>query len=87
MVVNLGAIDFTASMYYNRSKFQSRKMARAIPISNKARNRLINSMGGNPNINIEQRKGNKIFFVSVNGKYCAWVDLSGDPHWDIAILP
>jgi len=25
MVVNLGAIDFTAGMYYNRSKFQSRK--------------------------------------------------------------
>jgi hypothetical protein len=62
-------------------------MARAIPISNKARNRLINSMGGNPNINIEQRKGTKVFFVSVNGKYCAWVDLSGDPHWDIATLP
>ena len=44
-------------------------------------------MGGNPDINIEQRKGTKVFFVSANGKYCAWVDLSGDPHWDIAISP
>ena len=60
-------------------------MARAVPLSNKAKNRLINSMGGNPNINIEQRTGTKVFFVSANGKYCAWVDLSGDPHWDIAL--
>jgi len=60
-------------------------MARVVPLSNKARNRLINSMGGDPEISIEQRKGTKVFFVSANGKYCTWVDLSGDSHWDIAL--
>jgi len=64
---------------------QPETMARVVPLSNKAKNRLINSMGGDPEISIEQREGTKVFFVSANGKYCTWVDLSGDPHWDIAI--
>jgi hypothetical protein len=60
-------------------------MSRVVPLSNKANNRLINSMGGNPEIRIEQRMGTKVFFISANGKYCAWADLSGDPHWDIVL--
>ena len=60
-------------------------MTRVVPLSNKAKNRLINTMGGDPAIRIEQRLGTKVFFVSANGKYCAWVDLSGDPNWDIVL--
>ena len=51
-------------------------MTRVVPMSNKAKN---------PAIRIKQRLGTKVFFVSANGKYCAWVDLSGDPNWDIVL--
>lgn len=60
-------------------------MTRVVPLSNKAKNRLVNTMESNSEIRIEQRKGNKVFFISANGKYCAWVDLSGDPNWDIVL--
>lgn len=60
-------------------------MPRAIPLSNKARVQLATSMDNNPEIRIERINGNRILFVSANGLYCAWVDLSGDPNWDIAI--
>ena len=60
-------------------------MTRVVPLSNKARDSLINSMESNPQIRIEQRKGTKVFFISANGKYCAWADLSGDPNWDIVL--
>lgn len=60
-------------------------MTRVVPLSNKAKNRLVNTMESNPDIRIEQRKGNKVFFISANGKYCAWVDLSGDPNWIIVL--
>jgi hypothetical protein len=60
-------------------------MTRVVPLSNKAKNRLVNTMESNPDIRIEQRKGNKVFFISANGMYCAWIDLSGDPNWDIVL--
>lgn len=60
-------------------------MSRVVPLSNKAKNRLVNTMESNPTIRIEQRLGTKVFFVSENGKYCAWADLAGDPHWDIVL--
>lgn len=58
-------------------------MAKVRPLSSKAKNRLANVMDGNPSIQIEQRDGNKVFFVSANGKYCAWAHLASDPHWEI----
>lgn len=58
-------------------------MARVIPLSKKAKNRLANVMAGNPKVSTEQRVGTKVFLVSANGKWCSWVDLAGDPNWDV----
>lgn len=60
-------------------------MTHVRPLSAKAKNRLANTMGNDPAVRIEQRSGTKVFFVSLNGKYCAWADLATDPHWEIIL--
>lgn len=58
-------------------------MVRLIPLSSKAKNRLANQLGNDPEVNLEQRTGTKVFVVAKNGRWCAWVDLKGDPNWDL----
>jgi len=42
-------------------------------------------MDNDPSVRVEQRLADKVFVVSRNGKYCTWVNLRGDPHWDLAL--
>jgi len=58
---------------------------RLVPNSPKAKNRLVNVMGNNPNVAVEQRTGDKVFVVSDNGKYCTWINLRSDPHWELVL--
>jgi len=58
---------------------------RVLPLSAKAKNRLANLMDNDPSVRVEQRLADKVFVVSRNGKYCTWVNLRGDPHWDLAL--
>ena len=60
--------------------------------SSKAKNRLVNTMDGNPVCIVEQDTGEELFLVSENRKYCFWVSLrSGicrfsdktDAHWEV----
>lgn len=54
------------------------------PKSNKAKNRLANTMGGNPICFIEQDKGDGMMFLaSENQKYFFWVNVSNDCHWGV----
>ena len=59
--------------------------ATVTPLSKKAKNRLVNSMGNNPLVTIQQIKNGKVFFVSKNGLYCAWTSFEG-PDWKITTL-
>jgi hypothetical protein len=43
------------------------------PISAKAKNRLANSMDGNPVCFVEQDTGGELFLASANRKYFFWV--------------
>lgn len=43
------------------------------PKSSKAKNRLANTMEGNPVCTVEQDWGDDLFLVSENRKYCFWV--------------
>lgn len=57
---------------------------RLVPRSNKARVALEKSMGGDSAVRLEKRTGNKVLVSSESG-YCVWVDLSGDPNWDLVL--
>ena len=43
------------------------------PLSSKAKNRLANSMDGNPVCIVEQNTGGELFLASANRKYFFWV--------------
>ncbi len=58
---------------------------RVKPLSSKAKNRFANIMNGNSTVFVEQRLGDKVFFVSENGRYCAWAKLGGDADWDFIL--
>jgi hypothetical protein len=61
--------------------------------SSKAKNRLANSMEGNPVCFVEQDTGDELFLASANRKYFFWVAVregtnrfgeKSDIHWEVA---
>lgn len=53
------------------------------PLSSKAKNRLANSMDGDPICKVEQKVGDRVFLASSNGKYFFWVDVRSDQNWEV----
>ena len=62
------------------------------PISSKAKNRLANTMEGNPVCIVEQDTGGELFLASQNHKYFFWVSTrtgtnrfgnKSDSHWEV----
>jgi hypothetical protein len=62
------------------------------PKSSKAKNRLTNTMQGNPVCVVEQDTGQELFLVSENGNYAFWVSTrnginrfgdKADSHWKV----
>ena len=61
-------------------------------ISSKAKNRLANTMEGNPICIVEQDTGGELFLASENRKYFFWVSIRAgtnrfggktDKHWEV----
>ena len=62
------------------------------PKSAKAKNRLANTMEGNPVCVVEQDTGGELFLASANRKYFFWVAIregtnrfgaKADAHWEV----
>ena len=62
------------------------------PKSSKAKNRLANTMEGNPVCVVEQDSGGELFLASANRKYFFWVAVreganrfggKADAHWEV----
>jgi hypothetical protein len=62
------------------------------PKSSKAKNRLANTMEGNPVCIVEQDTGGELFLASENRKYFFWVSTrtgsnrfgdKADAHWEV----
>ena len=62
------------------------------PKSSKAKNRLANTMEGNPVCIVEQDSGGELFLVSENRKYAMWVSIRtgtnrfgnlSDSNWEV----
>jgi hypothetical protein len=56
-----------------------------IPVSKKAKNRICNLMENNDECIVEQRKKDKVFLASMNGKYFFWVNLKNDSDWIVEL--
>lgn len=53
------------------------------PKSSKAKNRFVNQMDSLHTMEVEQETDTQFFVVSINRRYCFWMDKQNDPHWEI----
>jgi len=60
-----------------------RKFINVVPKSTRAKNRFINIMENFHAMVVEQETDTQYFVVSLNKKYCFWLNKSNDPHWGI----
>ncbi len=60
-----------------------RKFVNVIPQSSKAKNRFVNQMDSLHAMEVEQENDTQMFVVSINKRYCFWLDKENDPHWNI----
>ena len=60
-----------------------RKFINVVPKSTRAKNRFINIMENFHAMVVEQETDTQYFVVSLNKKYCFWLNKRNDPHWSI----
>lgn len=53
------------------------------PKSSKAKNRFINQMDSLHAMEVEQENDHQFFVVSINRRYCFWLNKENDPNWEI----
>ncbi len=75
-------------MTYNTFESQKsmkpkRKFVNVNPKSSKAKNRFANQMDSFHAMEVEQENDTQFFVVSINRRYCFWLNKENDPHWEI----
>ena len=53
------------------------------PKSSKAKNRFVNQMDSLHAMEVEQENDTQFFVVSINRRYCFWLNKENDSHWTI----
>ena len=53
------------------------------PKSSKAKNRFINQMDSLHAMEVEQETDSQFFVVSINRRYCFWLNKENDSNWKI----
>jgi len=53
------------------------------PKSSKAKNRFVNQMDSLHAMEVEQENETQMFVVSINRRYCFWLNKENDPHWEM----
>jgi hypothetical protein len=64
-------------------KTKTKKLINVQPKSKKAINRFKNQMDSLHAMEIEQETDTQFFVVSINRRYCFWMDKINDLHWEI----
>jgi hypothetical protein len=60
-----------------------KRLINVSPKSSKAKNRFINQMDSLHAMEIEQETDTHFFVVSINRRYCFWLNKENDLHWNI----
>lgn len=60
-----------------------KKFVNVTPLSSRAKNRFVNIMESFHACEVEQEKDGMFFLVSLNRKYCFWLQKEGNEHWGI----
>ena len=72
---------------YSSTNFMTTKVKKhfinVAPKSSKAKNRFKNVMDSLHAMEVEQETDTQFFVVSINRRYCFWLNKENDPHWNI----
>jgi hypothetical protein len=60
-----------------------RKFVNVVPKTSKAKNRFTNQMDSLHAMEVEQENDKQFFVVSINRKYCFWLNKLNDSNWEI----
>ncbi len=60
-----------------------KKLINVQPKSKKAVNRFKNIMDSLHAMEVEQENDTQFFVVSINRRYCFWMNKQNDPHWEV----
>ena len=60
-----------------------KRFVNVIPKSSKAKNRFVNIMQSLHAMEVEQETETQLFVVSINRRYCFWMEKQNDPHWEV----
>ena len=60
-----------------------KQLINVAPKSSKAKNRFANLMDKLHAMEVEQENDTQLFVVSINRRYCFWLNKENDPHWII----
>lgn len=60
-----------------------KKFINVQPKSKKAINRFKNIMDSLHAMEVEQENDVQMFVVSINRRYCFWMNKQNDPHWEM----
>jgi hypothetical protein len=64
-------------------KTKTKKLINVQPKSSKAKNRFVNVMDSLHAMEVEQENDSQLFVVSINRRYCFWLNKENDPNWSI----
>ena len=64
-------------------KTKTKKIINVQPKSKKAVNRFKNIMDSLHAMEVEQENDTQFFVVSINRRYCFWLNKENDSHWTI----
>ena len=53
------------------------------PKTSRAKNRFVNQMDSLHAMEVEQETDTQLFVVSINRRYCFWLNKENDPNWEI----
>lgn len=70
-------------MISEKSPKTKKKFVNVVPLSSKAKNRFVNQMDSFHAMEVEQETETQLFVVSINRRYCFWLNKENDSHWEI----
>jgi hypothetical protein len=60
-----------------------RKFVNVTPLSSEAKNRFTDIMHSFHACTVEQENNDLMFLISLNKRYCFWIQKEGNEHWKI----
>jgi hypothetical protein len=76
-------VEVEKTMNTMKAQRTKKHLINVSPKTSRARNRFINQMDSLHAMEVEQETDTQLFVVSINRRYCFWLNKENDPNWDI----